>query len=238
MRGSAVPGLRSPRGDVALLRPRALRGPVNVARFLLAGLFGLVIGLFVAFPGAGSGSGAAEGTASTGCTCHSMAANSGTTVTLQGLPATALPNTTYNLTITIDGPDALPAPAGQNEGGFALAVDVGELMPLDDKTQLRGTMLTHTAAGNDQRSWAVAWKAPMEGGNATFHFAGNAVNGDGVQNPVDAWNKAQATVMIATATGPSPTATTQEPVGDETPLPAWAALAGVGGAFMVLRRRA
>lgn len=197
---------------------------------------------WIALPGAGSASGAADGTAQNGCTCHALQPSNFATVTLAGLegsPPTYAQARAYELTLTVSKAPDVP-PSVQNQGGFAVRVDpMGGLAPIDDKTQMKGNTLTHTAAGNDQRSWTFRWTPPANAtGPATIYLAGNAVNGDGVADPADFWTKTVMTVEPlppASSAPPSPTPATPPPAG--TPAPAALATVVVAVAVLVGRRR-
>jgi hypothetical protein len=57
--------------------------------------------------------------------------------------------------------------------------------PCDSRVVL-STQATHKAEGNKQLWWDLSWTAPVAGtGPVTFYLAGNAVNGNGGQDPGD-----------------------------------------------------
>jgi hypothetical protein len=123
-----------------------------------------------------------------GCTCHNTSPSGDVTVSLTGNPTEYNPDTKYTLTITITGG---PSPTGSNHGGFDLKATAGTLaVPSSaNDIQIIGGEATHTAAGNDQRTWNIDWTAPGGGtGDVTFTYAGNSVNGDGTSSG-DKWNK-------------------------------------------------
>jgi hypothetical protein len=123
-----------------------------------------------------------------GCTCHNTSPSGDVTVSLTGNPTEYDPDTKYTLTITITGG---PSPTGSNHGGFDLKATAGTLaVPSGaNDIQIIGGEATHTAAGNDQRTWNIDWTAPGGGtGDVTFTYAGNSVNGDGTSSG-DKWNK-------------------------------------------------
>lgn len=192
----------------------------------------------------GHSDGAPESAAVQGCTCHGEEdTGRDLSVRLEGLPSEFRPGTNYtvNLTITFNGTlPTLPPPLGMNSGGFALAASAGTLAPADDKAQLKGKTLTHTEAGNDERRWSFRWTAPQgDVRNVTFQFAGNAVNGDGLNDPLDAWKRGAAALNGSAPAAP-PRNNTTAPEETQTPGPA-APLGALGSlaalAVVAARRR-
>lgn len=144
-----------------------------------------------------------------GCTCHTGSATEGVVVTLDGVPNNYTAGDTLTLTITITGG---PEAGGENHGGFNLDASAGTLSPFDNTSQLMDGEMTHTAFGNDQRSWQVNWTAPEDNTtDITFTAHGNAVNGDGSASSDDQWNK--VVVTLAGVDPPAGGGTTD----DETP---------------------
>ena len=86
--------------------------------------------------------------AANGCNCHNADASSGVALNLT-TPANFTAGETYTFTITMESSVATD---GENQGGFFLSTTQGALASADDSTQLIDGYLTHTAAGNDQRS--------------------------------------------------------------------------------------
>lgn len=171
-----------------------MRDPVQRRLWVLLALALAAFGV-VATTGAGNSAGAPETAATEGCTCHSPEANPAATIEIEGIPDHYIRNTQYNVTLRIaGGAPALPPPAGQNQGGFAIKGDAkwGTLASVDDTTQLAGDeYLTHTEAGNDQREWRFTWTSTdadfQEFEGITFQISANAVNGNGLPDPIDAW---------------------------------------------------
>ena len=134
--------------------------------------------------------------AANGCTCHNADASSGVALNLTA-PANFTAGETYTLTVTMEsgvGTD------GENQGGFFLSTSQGSLASADDSTQLIDGYLTHTVAGNDQRSWTVEWTAPADDTRiADFTLYGNSVNGNGAPDSSDQWNRATFAVPGANA---------------------------------------
>ena len=127
---------------------------------------------------------------SNGCNCHSGSADAGVTPTLEGLPDRYTADESYRLYLNFTGG---PAAGGSNHGGFNLKVNGGTLAPVsgDSTVQSKGDgSLTHTSAGNDQRTWEADWTAPgTTDSNVTFTLQVNSVNGDGSANSADEWNR-------------------------------------------------
>jgi len=149
-----------------------------------------------------------------GCHCHNTAPDPGVTLNLMNVPESYVPDTAYELTITVaGGPPLVEGMA--SAGGFILTVTNGTLsVPTgSDLVQVFNNELsaTHTLAGNGYRQWKVVWNAPKAGtGDALFYLSANTVNGDGVETGnLDAYNQ-QRTV----SKGTPPAATTGDGVSE------------------------
>ena len=140
------------------------------AVFLLA-----IIGVaLIAAPQFTAEKGGIDSRADDGCYCHTSSDSTSTTIT--GLPDSFNASTEYNLTITVVN-DEIKGDA--NQGGFRLIVNQGTMVYDEDKIQNMDGGLTHTAEGNDQRSWNVVWTSPADDTKVVeFKVWGNAVNGD------------------------------------------------------------
>ena len=150
---------------------------------------------------------------SSGCICHAGVASGDVTVTLDGVPSSYAGGDVANLTVTITGGPEVTNES-ENHGGFNLVASAGTLSAPDNTTQIMDGEATHTAFGNDQRSWQITWTAPSENTqDITFTAHGNSVNGDG-QNTDDEWNKAEETLA-----GVAPPAGDSDPndSSEETP---------------------
>lgn len=133
------------------------------------------------------------GNSQTGCTpCHGSEADSGTTVSITGLPNQFTPEETYLLTVNVTSTTV----SGGN-GGFDLSVTAGTLSTTDLNAQISNGEATHK--NNNARSWQVNWTAPG-GGAVTFYVAGVAANDAGGANG-DAWNLQQYSASAAAAPG-------------------------------------
>ncbi|MCS5537134.1 MAG: hypothetical protein NZ770_03420, partial [Candidatus Poseidoniaceae archaeon] len=112
-----------------------------------------------------------------GCFCHTK--ESGTEVSISGLPDTFNASAVYNLTITVSNSDIPGASETANMGGFRLLINGGTLDFDQTLVHVVEGGLTHTELGNDQRSWEVSWTAPADDTKvAEFTLWGNAVNGN------------------------------------------------------------
>jgi hypothetical protein len=129
-----------------------------------------------------------------GCVCHSGSPAEDVQVTLDGVPQSYAAGDEFTLTVTIaGGPDVTIESV--NQGGFNLVASGGTLAPTDNTTQIMDGEATHTAEGNDQRSWQVNWTAPSDDSqDITFTAHGNSVNGDGSASSEDHWNKVAVTL--------------------------------------------
>ncbi|HJN55230.1 MAG TPA: choice-of-anchor V domain-containing protein, partial [Candidatus Poseidoniales archaeon] len=164
------------------------RPEMKSRKFLLAS-FILVAGLalvpqFTAYP-----TGVADNAVSgSGCYCHVPGDDGTISPSIEGIPESYETGTTYRLNISITGDNPL-ADNPENQGGFLLQVSSGSLESVDNTTgrnygpggagEYSGTnLITHSEAGNDQRSWTVDWVAPDTAGeNIEFTVWVNAVNG-------------------------------------------------------------
>lgn len=140
------------------------------------------------------------GKTTTGCTCHSSAANAGVTVSLTSPTSTLFsvgytPGNTYTLNLLVQE-------TGKVKFGLDVKASSGTLAagPNGD-TQKLGTEITHTGTGNSgttSHAFDFLWTAPASG-SVTFTFAGNATNGNGTDDTGDHWNK--GSVVVSSATG-------------------------------------
>lgn len=185
---------------------------------LVAAVAGLVavapIGSVLAFS-EGRWDRAQEGCGVTGC--HGPPSDQVTAVL--ELPDNWTRGERYPINLSIEG--ALPSsPTAENRGGFNLEVDAGTLHVPDGSEAVQvgppngsDRQATHTAQGNDRIAWTVEWEAPANGtGNVTVWLAVNAVNGNGLADPTDAWTTTEATIPhVGTDDGQSP--------ADDEPIP-------------------
>jgi hypothetical protein len=152
-----------------------------------------------------------------GCTgngCHSTVASPTTRVCISGLPpdATYVPNTTYSLTVFVDGfgiPPAGLTDPNKNLAGFDLSASAGVLGKDASDSSLRFPVfgespnlnqLVHTFTGNKRNHWSLTWTAPASG-NATLNLAGNAVNGSNAADSLDLWNTTSVSLTAGAGTG-------------------------------------
>ena len=140
-------------------------------------------------------SGVAYDDAKNGCICHSSSATSDVTISISDLPRKFEASEIYDLNITLTGGPEITSDS-QNHGGFTLTSSIGTLSSKDEYTQLmEDGSITHTSAGNNQRTWKVQWTAPSDDSQSVeFKVGGNSVNGDDEPNEQDKWNSAEITV--------------------------------------------
>lgn len=127
-----------------------------------------------------------------GCTCHGGDSDT-VSVNLHGLPDMYASNTSYNLSIMIDGP---PQDDEQrHQGGFRLTVTRGTItFENSTNTQALEEGWTHQVAGTYQRVWNFSWTSPAASMDAVeFIVHGNAVNGNALSSGDD-WNSFGAAI--------------------------------------------
>lgn len=178
--------------------------------------------------------------------CHIGMPDGDVTPEIDHLPEAYEPGRNYTLVVAIEG-GRDPLPNADNAGGFNLLVSAGRLYAVNETVQVRaegntsGREATHTTAGNDQRSWEVAWVAPANGSEeVTIWLAVNAVNGNGFADALDQWNTASFTVAPGQTNGTGADGEIGEPIpDDQEQVPGWTALVAVvavGAAALVARR--
>jgi hypothetical protein len=138
----------------------------------------------VDFTGAPSSSG-------TCANCHSML-TSGSGITLAGIGTDYKPDSTYNLTLTIDQPGAT--------NGFQLTIidasgnSVGTLTPGNDNVvkSINGRSLVQHGSAKSGDSWDFTWQAPSsDAGQLSIYMSGNAANGNGGTSGDQIYNLSQ-----------------------------------------------
>jgi hypothetical protein len=106
---------------------------------------------------------------SEGCLCHGEA-NSGTSISLSGLP------------------EKFESDTNSAQGGFRVTSDIGTLFFDNDTGHFVDGGWTHKESSNQQRIWNLTWLSPSD--NTTMSkitIYGNAVNGNQMSNG-DNWN--------------------------------------------------
>jgi hypothetical protein len=130
--------------------------------------------------------------------CHG-ALNAATTTAITGLPATFETGVAYPISVTI-------ANATLTKAGFNLAVTGGTLAAgTGSKVNAAKNQATHTApmtAVAGTTTFSLTWTAPATTTSVIFSTAGNAVNGNGIDDAADSWN-----TNIVTVPGSWPAAT-------------------------------
>lgn len=121
--------------------------------------------------------------------CHSSAGNFTGDVSVMGLPAEIMPNTTYTISVVVNNADG-----NATRAGFQLDIiddsetSVGTLANpstgSDIETNAGRTYFEHRtgqAFSANQASWSVEWTAPasVSGNNVQFWTVGNIANGNG-----------------------------------------------------------
>lgn len=146
------------------------------------------------------------------CTqCHVGADKNPAEFVVKGLPDKVEPGKEYTITIKITkGPES----QGNAYGGFAVAVNQGELIVVDKENTFKtslpdGTVIiTQTKKGSMKREWKFAWKAPDQcNGPVVFKISVIAANGDGSFNG-DAYAHKEIKVECAGGAKPAVTTTT------------------------------
>lgn len=148
--------------------------------------------------------------------CHGTSATPTTRVCIQGLPSDGkyTPNTAYTLNVFVDGIGIPPmgvvlggAVAGFNilgsGPGGTDAASAGAFGKAPGDTAVRfpfvsessnSNQLTHAFSGRTRNHWNVTWTSPSSG-TVTLYLAGNAVNGNGVNDGNDLWNRTSMTLV-------------------------------------------
>lgn len=207
--------------------------PRSLAVALVAGLVAVApLGTVLAYS-EGRWDRAQEGCGVTGC--HGPASDQVTAVL--EVPDNWTRGDRYEINVSIEG--TLPStPAQENRGGFNLEVENGTLhVPAASQAVQvgppdgSGRQATHTAQGNDQIVWTVEWQAPANGtGNVTVWVAVNAVNGNGLADPTDAWTTTEATIPYAGTDDDGGAPPDDDPIPDEPEeIPGMAVGAAVAG---------
>ncbi len=209
-------------GRVAVSRRTAARHPLLQRRAALLLVAGLLVILLLAasdvLVAGRKGGGEMPFNAATGvnqapgCLCHSATASPDVGYRVTGIPDLYSPGKAYPIIVSLTG--GPPPVAGAAQGGFALVVSGGRLATEGTDVKVEtfaggdgketGPKFTgsdnaasHTEAGTEQRSWALTWTAPLEG-DVTFYIAVNAVNGNGLNDAGDQWQR-----VTAVARGPA-----------------------------------
>ena len=124
------------------------------------------------------------GSTTSGCGCHNTDAM--IMPTMNGLPSSYTPGTTYSLTWSGSGMSS------SGQGGFNLDSSSGTWSNLGNRVKASSGELTHSNDG--QRSWTADWTAPAVGtGDVTFDLAVLYANGNNM-NSNDNWGTNSWTV--------------------------------------------
>ncbi len=131
--------------------------------------------------------GLSTSSAGSGCLCHgAQDASVAPSLTVVGDGGALVAGETYTLEVSFTGgPDA----TGDNAGGFLMDANSGTFGAPDANVVVDGDEVTHSADGNDQRTWQVEWTAESTD-TTEFTLRVNSVNGDGSATDDDDWNMA------------------------------------------------
>ena len=138
-----------------------------------------------------------------GCSCHG-GPSSDTTVSVVGLPEMYNSSETYSFTVTVtndvmalhnDGSTEGADPWNGRAGGFRILASKGTVVAVDPTmAQEMDGGLTHSADGNEVRTWDFEWTAPADDSKfVDFKIYGNSVNGGNGFNG-DMWNSYETTI--------------------------------------------
>jgi len=139
--------------------------------------------------------GQTQKTTNAGCYCHCTNSSSGTTVTLTSSsgtsPLVTTPSTTYNFTITV----ANSGEGSNAAGGCDISTYTGNGLTAGTGLYSSSGELTHSSpksfSGNGFTTWNFTYTSSSTSGWDTIYATGNAVNGDGSDDPglcEDNWN--------------------------------------------------
>jgi hypothetical protein len=156
----------------------------NYSLIALLLLTALLVGKSVnGHPGGGSEEGAGENWAkdaiADGCTCHTDEQLNEGMYRLDGIPNTYVPETTYNITLTVNDTNVDSVDGSVRYGGFLAEVSEG-IFVANENYWLggSGSYISHNDNSNTVRNWTFQWTAPTEGtGDALFTIYFNVVNG-------------------------------------------------------------
>ena len=115
-----------------------------------------------------------------GCTCHMDEQLNEGMYSLDGIPNTYVPETTYNVTLAINDTNVESVDGSVRYGGFLAEVSEG-IFVANENYWLggSGSYISHNDNSNMVRSWTFQWTAPTEGtGDALFTIYFNVVDGD------------------------------------------------------------
>ena len=131
----------------------------------------------------------AEGAIAEGCTCHTGEQLNEGMYSLQGIPSNYNPETTYNITLSIDDTNVERSENDNGKyGGFLAEVSEGSFVT-DENYWIggEGSYISHNDNSNNIRNWVFQWTAPADGtGDAIFMIYFNVVNGEATTG--DQWS--------------------------------------------------
>ncbi|MCB0518400.1 MAG: HYR domain-containing protein [Lewinellaceae bacterium] len=172
----------------------------SVYKLFFAAFSGIVfLSVFLNPPNGNTG---APPTFSTCTNCHSGGSGTGN-ITIQGMPATIMPNTLYPITVSVTRTNGTPVYGGfqmvvqdgmnQNSGTLSNPGPSSALDASGGKTYFEHAPAQEFIAGNTV-TYTVDWLSPSTGsGNITMYAAGNLANGNG--------NSSGDAIVTTSATG-------------------------------------
>lgn len=153
-----------------------------------------------------------------GCTCHGGGSpNSGTSMTVTGVPAAYTAGARYHVNVTST---TTVANVGSNKGGFLAWASQGTFekrpgsedwysIDAPNEPMTNGThFITHNSAGDQQanQAWWFVWKAPATASGAiVFKVFVNRVDGASGANELDGWNRKTFSISAPIGTPTTPT---------------------------------
>ena len=124
-----------------------------------------------------------------GCYCHAGEQLNEGMYSLQGMPNNYIPETTYNLTLSVDDTNVERSENDNGRyGGFLAEVSEGSFVTNENYwIGGEGSYISHNDNSNNARNWVFQWTAPIEGtGDAVFMIYFNVVNGEATAG--DQWS--------------------------------------------------
>ncbi len=156
----------------------------NYGLIVLLLLTALLVGKSVnGYPEGGSGDNAGEDWAddviANGCTCHTDEQLNEGMYSLDGIPNTYVPETTYDITLVVNDTNVDSVDGAMRYGGFLAEVSEGSFVSNENYwVGGGGSYISHNENSNMARSWVFQWTAPGNGsGDALFTLYFNVVNG-------------------------------------------------------------
>lgn len=119
-----------------------------------------------------------------GCWCHSTQASTATVVAIESDQTSFNPGQTYTMRLTVRN-------ATERFAGFNVAAKLGRLGVAESGTALMSGELTQSTPRiliSGLATWTFKYTPPADAGTDTIYATGNAVNGNGQDDPGDQWS--------------------------------------------------